>query len=137
MFGVVTATRGPVLGWCAPKSVLVVASVVLISGCSAAVVPQAAPEAGTVGPRASVDDRLVAAAQPLLPGYTYGGLTNTAEAVCDSLQGGTTWAQETQTLEDLSMTPANAASFMEIAIASYCHTARQLIPEPAPYLRPA
>ncbi len=110
-----------------PKVMFVAASMVLVTGCSA-VVPQAAPDVPTLGPRASVDDRLVAAGQPLLPGYTYGGLTDTAEAVCDAFQSGSSWEQELQALVDTGVTPPAAASFMQISIASYCQPYWQLIP---------
>lgn len=132
MLDVLAPRFEPAHGRSVSRSVLVVAFVVLASGCSAAL-PAAAPDASTVGPRVSIDDRLVAAAQPLLPSYSYGGVTNTAEAVCDSFQGGTSWVQEVQTLAGLRMTPPDAAAFMEISIASYCRTTWQLIPVTTPY----
>lgn len=118
-------TRRVLHNW--SKVMLVAASVVLVTGCSA-VVPQAGSDVATLGVRTSVDDRLVAAAQPLLSGYTYGGITDTAEAVCDAFQSGASWEQERQVLVGPEMTPAAASSFMQMSIASYCHTYWQLIP---------
>jgi hypothetical protein len=112
-------------GW---SKLMLAASVVLVTGGCSAVVPQAGSDVSTLGARASVDDRLVAAAQPLLPGYTYGGITDTAEAVCDAFQSGASWKQERQVLVGPEVTPAAASSFMQVSIGSYCGTYWQLIP---------
>lgn len=77
----------------ATKLTLLGAVTVVLTGCGGAV-PQDAPGMTSQGPRTSVDDRLVAAAQRLLPGYTYGALTDTADATCDAFQSGASWQQE-------------------------------------------
>lgn len=94
--------------------------------------PQAAPGSASVGPSASVDNRLVAAGQRLLPGYTYGALTDTAESVCDSFQRGASWEQELQTRLDMGTRAPSAASFMQISILAYCHTFSQVVPISSP-----
>lgn len=116
----------------AAKLTLVGAVTVLLAGCSGAV-PQAAPGVPSQGSRMSIDNRLVAAAQPLLPGYTYGALTDTADATCDAFQGGASWQQVLEARAELGMAAPSAADFMQLSIAAYCQTYWDLIPVlPAP-----
>jgi len=109
------------------KLMLLGAVTVLLTGC-AGVVPQAAPDIASQGPGTSVDDRLVAAAQRLLPGYTYAALTDTADATCDAFQSGASWQQELQARIDLGMPAPSAADFMQLSIAAYCQTYWDRIP---------
>jgi len=102
---------------------------VVLTGCSGAV-PQAAPGVPSQGPGVSMDDRLVAAAQRLLPCYTYGALTDTADATCDAFQSGASWQQELQARVDLGMPAPSAADFMQLSIAAYCQTYWDRIPMP-------
>lgn len=114
------------------KLTLVGAVMVVLTGCAGAV-PQAAPDIPSQGPRMSMDDRLVAAAQRMLPGYTYAALTDTAEVTCDAFQNGASWQQELQARVDLGMPAPSAAGFMQLSIAAYCQTYWDLIPLlPAP-----
>jgi len=100
---------------------------VVLAGCGGAV-PQAAPDIPSQGPGVSMDDRLVAAAQRLLPGYTYGAVTDTADATCDAFQSGASWQQELQARVDLGMPAPSAAGFMQLSIAAYCQTYWDRIP---------
>lgn len=113
----------------AGKMTLLGTVTVLLTGCSGAV-PQAAPGVPSQGPGVSMDDRLVAAAQRLLPGYTYGALTDTADATCDAFQSGASWQQELQARIDLGMPAPSAAGFMQLSIAAYCQTYWDRIPIP-------
>lgn len=100
---------------------------VVLAGCSGAV-PQAAPDIASLAPGTSMDDRLVAAAQRLLPGYTYGALTDTADATCDAFQSGASWPQVLEARVDLGMPAPSAAGFMQLSIAAYCQTYWDRIP---------